>query len=399
MKVLYLTNGFPYPLTSGYLRHYFLIRGLSERHEVTLLSMVGRSFEAKHREALAPYTSRVLTFGTPGGRRSRAKKVLAALRSAFTGGDREVEQMRSAVARCLAEERYDVVLFSGKRTFPAIAGVRGVPVVADICDATSVRIRGRMKHCGPGRLPALWLEYLQVRAVERRLVRRASGLVFASARDREALVGPHATNGSRGTIVPNGVDLGTWTRTSSARGLDTVVITGAMDYAPNADAALHLIEDILPIVRRSCPSARLIVVGRDPLPRLREAGRRHDAIVTGLVPDVRPYLEEATVFAAPLRFGAGIQNKLLEALAMGVPVVASPLAADGLRTEDGDVPPVAVARTAEEHARCIVEALVAARQDRAPDADGRRYVERHFDWSRGAGKLEGIMTRLAEARR
>jgi glycosyltransferase involved in cell wall biosynthesis len=391
MRILYLTNGFPFPLTSGYLRHYHLIRGLSERHEVTLLSMVGRNFTAEHRDAMTPYTRRVLTFGTPGRGRSKVRKIVSALGALLSGGDRSVAAMRSAVTQCLSEEPFDAVVFSGKRTYPAIAGLHDVPVVADICDATSVRIRGRMRHCSPARLPVLWLEYLQVRAVERRLARQVSWLVFASSRDREALMG---SDGTRATIIPNGVDLDYWKRQSAERGADTIVMTGAMDYAPNSDAAFHLIQEILPLVRKTVPSAKLFIVGRDAQPDLLRAGAENDVCVTGLVPDVRPYLEQATVFAAPLRFGAGIQNKLLEAMAMGVPVVASPLAADGLRTEDGVLPPLSVARSKEEHAAEIVRSLVAARTDRAPDLEARRYVERHFDWGRGARKLEQVMASL-----
>lgn len=393
MRILYLTNGFPYPLTSGYLRHYFLIRGLAERHEVSLLSLVGRNFRSEHREALAPFTSRVATFGKPGGARSKVRKAMAALRSLVPGVRREsaVEQMGAAVRQCLRRERFDVVLFSGKQTYPAIAGLQDVPVVADICDATSVRIRGRMRHCGLERLPALGVEYLQVRAVERRLLRQASHLVFASCRDREALLG---SNGARTTIIPNGVDLDYWSRTSAERGKDTIVMTGAMDYAPNRDAAMYLIEQILPRVRRSIPDASLFIVGRDAPPELVRAGERAGARVTGLVPDVRPYVEQASVFVAPLRFGAGIQNKLLEAMAMGVPVVASPLAAEGLRTETGETPPITVARTREQFAEAIVRRLIETRSNPAPDDEARHFVERNFVWARSAAMLEQAMASL-----
>ena len=248
-----------------------------------------------------------------------------------------------------------------------------------------------MRHCGLGRLPLLGLEYLQVRAVERSLMQQVSHLVFASCRDREALVGPDT---SRATIIPNGVDLDYWTRRSERRERDTIVLTGAMDYAPNGDAAFHLIEEILPLVRRSIPSTRCFIVGRDAPRKLIEAGERNGACVTGMVPDVRPYLEQATVFVAPLRFGAGIQNKLLEAMAMGVPVVASSLAADGLRTEDGEVPPVTVAHTPQAYAEKIVKLLKQAQDDPAPDQEARRFVERNFVWARGTEKLERVMTSL-----
>jgi glycosyltransferase involved in cell wall biosynthesis len=296
--------------------------------------------------------------------------------------------MRAAVERMAREEPFDAVLFSGKRTYPAIAGLRGIPLVADMCDATSVRFRGAMRYSGLGKLPALGLEYLRVRSVERRLAREASHLLFASCRDREAIAG---AGGNHATVVPNGVDLDYWSRSSGKLGRDTIVMTGAMDYAPNLDAALHLIEEILPRVRGSVPAARLLIVGRDAPPRLVEAGKRFGACVTGWVPDVRPYLERASVFAAPLRFGAGIQNKLLEAMAMGVPVVASPLAAEGLRTEEGHVPPVAVAGSAEEFAAQIVRKLAEARNDPAPCDRSRSFVEQNFVWARSTSKLEEVI--------
>jgi glycosyltransferase involved in cell wall biosynthesis len=391
MRILYLTNGFPYPLTSGYLRHYFLIRGLSQRHAVSLLSLVGRNFQSEHAEALAPFTSRILTFGKPGRRRSKLRKAVRVLRSFVPGGEIAVEQMRSAAKRCMLEERFDVVVVSGKRTFPAIVGLRDIPVVADMCDATSMGIRRRMRHCGLWRLPALCVEYLQVRAVEHRLLRHASHHVFASCRDRDDLVGPAE---ARTTIIPNGVDLDYWRRRSTERGRDTIVMTGAMDYAPNGDAAHYLIEEILPRVRRSVPRAKLFIVGRDAPTKLIEAGKRRGACVTGFVEDVRPYLEQASVFAAPLRFGAGIQNKLLEAMAMGIPVVASPLAADGLRTEEGDVPPLAVARTREECVELIVQQLVEAQREPAPDLEARRFVEKNFVWEKCTAKLEQVIASL-----
>ena len=110
------------------------------------------------------------------------------LRSLIPHGDPPVRELRAMVHRCLREEAFDVVLFSGKRTYPALAGVRDVPVDADLCDATSVRIRVRMRHSSIARALVLWAEYLQVRAVERRLMRDARHLLFASCRDREALV-------------------------------------------------------------------------------------------------------------------------------------------------------------------------------------------------------------------
>src|SRR5262249_35119838 len=154
---------------------------------------------------------------------------------------------------------------------------------------------------------------------------------------------------------------------TSKLGANTIAFTGAMDYPPNTDAALYLVETILPLVQRAIPDARALIVGRDPPARLARAGQRPGVTVTGFVDDVRPYLEQATVFAARLRSGAGIQNKVLEALAMELPVIASPLAADGLRTEDGQTPPAQIVRGVQEFADQIVRALRERASNPAPD--------------------------------
>jgi glycosyltransferase involved in cell wall biosynthesis len=164
-----------------------------------------------------------------------------------------------------------------------------------------------------------------------------------------------------------------------------------MDYPPNADAAIQLVEHVLPRVQTEIPTARVAIVGRDPAPRVHALADHPGVTVTGFVDDVRPYLEGAAVFAAPIRYGAGIQNKVLEALAMEVPVVASPLAADGLRTQDGDVPPVDVAKGPEAMARRVADRLREAAAGATADPALREYVAAHFDWTTNADRLEAIL--------
>ena len=404
MRILYVTNGFPYPLTSGYLRHYFLIRELARWHGVTLLSIGGADFVPEHAQALVSVTDRVLTFESANGSRSLGRKAKARLRRLLGGvrADSPARRLGEAAAALARDEDFDVVLFSGKRTYPALAFLHGLPLVVDMCDATSARIRGSFRVAPPARLPLLALDYLEVRRVERGLAARADHLVFVSCRDRDTLL-PDLVRGRaepRATVVPNGVDLDYWRRASQELGRDHVVFTGAMDYPPNEDAALRLIETIMPLVRRSVPAAHLLVVGRDPTRRLVKAGTARGVTVTGFVDDVRPYLERAAVFAAPLRFGAGIQNKVLEAMAMEVPTVASSLAADGLRTDDGRTPPIAVADDPRPFAELVVERLLVAAEGSTPDEEARRFVSECFSWS-AAGELleEALRSVAAEARR
>jgi glycosyltransferase involved in cell wall biosynthesis len=384
VRLLYLTNGFPYPLTSGYLRHYHFIRELSARHAITLLALAGPGFEPEHLRGLEPFVEQVRAFRRAPGARSIARKLADRL-----GTPGPVRELRAAVTRCLAERRFDAVILSGKQTLPAIAGLE-LPVVIDVCDAASERMWGSLRYGPLAAAPMRALDYLRMRRMERALVRRGSHLLFASCRDREAVLGADARPA---TVVPNGVDLEYWRRSTCALGRDTVVFTGAMHYPPNIDAAVHLIEDVLPRLRRHRPGVQLLVVGRDPAPRLAALASRPGVTITGYVDDVRPWLDRATIFVAPLRFGAGIQNKLLEAMACQVPVIASELAADGLRTEEGELPPIEIARSADEFAECAARQLHARELSPSPDAAARKYVERHFSWRASADRIEEALRR------
>jgi glycosyltransferase involved in cell wall biosynthesis len=396
MRILYVTPAFPYPLTSGLLRQYHFIRELAGRHSIRLVSMVGADFEPEHAAAMASFVDGVYpvrsTARSNGVRRKAAGRLRAWLDPAH--GDAAARDLAAMVRDCVRHDHFDALFVSGKRTYPALAAAASIPVVADLCDATSVRLRGQLRHAQPARRLVLALEYAHVRELERRFVREATHLLFASARDRDALA--PANEPERASVVPNGVDLEYWRRSSTVRGGCDVVLTGAMSYPPNEDAALWLVESILPRVRRTVPDARLWIVGRDPRPRLVRAGRQRGVTVTGTVADVRPYLDRATVLAAPLRFGAGIQNKLLEALAMQLPVVASPLAAAGLRTADGQSPPVQVAADAETFAAALTERLADVGRD--PHGAGRAFVARHFAWRTTGEQLEGVLARVTAAR-
>lgn len=398
MRILYVTADLPWPLTSGYLRHYHFIRALSAGHDVTLLSMAAPEHGPDDIDALRPFTETIVTEPSARGARSLPVKVRDRARMVLAGGDLAAERLGAAGARLAAERPFDVLLLSGKRTMPVLHALPPLPLVADLCDATSARVRLQMRNARPVRLPSLGLEYLEVRRVERRLMRIARHALFASARDRAAVEPDREAERSLlapASVVPNGVDRAFWQRTARALGRDEIVLTGAMDYPPNVDAAIHLVEDILPLVQAAIPTARVSIVGRDPVPTVLALRDRPGVTVTGFVEDVRPFLKRAAVFAAPLRYGAGIQNKVLEALAMEVPVVASPLAADGLRTEAGDDPPIDVAQGAVDTADRLIARLHAAAAGAEADPALRQYVADHFDWARSADRLAAILAEVA----
>ncbi|MGZ6642070.1 MAG: glycosyltransferase [Solirubrobacteraceae bacterium] len=383
MNVLYLTAEVPYPLTSGYLRHFHFLRGLGAGHAIVHLSLTRRAVvEPEARRALAAHVERLEVFGAgQAPQRTRLRRSAARRRAAH--------ELRRAVASHLSRGDTDVVLLSGKDTFPALRAIGDVPLVIDVCDAASVRLRGELAVAPPRRRGTLALRLAEIERVERHLVACTPHLLFASERDRAAVGAEH------GLVVPNGVDVGHWTPSAAPVADPVVAFSGSMSYPPNHDAALRLVEAVMPRVRRRVPAVRAVVAGRGPLPPLRAAADRAGGVtLTGACDDLRPHLRSAAVYCAPLRFASGIQNKLLEALAMALPVVTTEVAAAGLRI-DGEDPPLVVADDDDAIAGAVA-ALLADPGERAPlGAAGRAFVERRFSWARSIAQLEAALYEAA----
>lgn len=203
-------------------------------------------------------------------------------------------------------------------------------------------------------------------------------------------------------VVPNGVDLDYFSPPTEAREPLTLVVTGKMSYHANASAVQWLVNEVMPRVWSTLPAARLWIVGKDPTRDVLKLGqpwiRSFDAVsgsampearvvVTGTVPDVRPFLRKAALAVAPIQYGVGIQNKVLEAMACGTPVVATAEAVAGLRAQHGSE--VVVASTPAEFALAVVTLLEGPAQRARLGEAGRAFTERDHDWRRvGAAMTE-----------
>ena len=402
MRILYVLQGIQHPARPGSQRHYYFLRALSQHHSITLLAPAPVNFPPAAKAEIGSYVDRILTIpvrssasphrygiSDPLGnftvRVTRKLRFHAALRT-----------LRNRFRELAHREAFDVVLFHGKGAYPIIQGFRELPIVADFCDATAMRQHGRLQQArGVDRIRQL-VKYAFARRTDRKLLDQADYLSFISPRDQEAAVG---NGGTQGVIIPNGVDLEYWKRRIANRQPNCLVFTGVMSYPPNEDAAIHLIQNILPLLQARQSDVELLIVGRNPTPALIEAARDHPEVtVTGLVEDVRPYLERASLFVAPLRFASGMQNKILEALAMEVPVVTSSVAADGVQMDETSAPPLRVADGAETFAAAILSLLANEEEQVRMATEGRRFVEARFDWDRSAAMLEALCLEAAGLR-
>ena len=244
----------------------------------------------------------------------------------------------------------------------------------------------------------------RTRVYEGRLVNLFDKVLVTSSVDRSSLLGlaaDYANANSNAaddaidkhlehkvTVLPNGVDLDYFDMNGATRADAQIVFSGKMSYHANITAALYLVEEIMPLVWAVKPDVDVFIVGKNPTTAVQALAADRRVTVTGEVPDIRRYLQQATISVAPMPYGAGIQNKVLEAMACGAPVVASPQAVSALSIEPERE--CIVADGAEAFAHAIIELFDSpARQDSIRRA-GRFYVETHHAWDEIGAQLEDI---------
>lgn len=384
MKILYITPVFQHPKVRGSTRCYFFGRELAKRHDVTMLSLKRNNIAP---EALADVQSFLRLFLFDAQPKTTAKGFMRKIQATLSDKN-AIREMSDKLRELTRNETFDAVLFHGKSVFPVINSFTNLPIVIDFCDATTMRIRDRMRQESPVMRLMLNKRLSKFNEIEQQLIAKTPHVAFISCRDRDAVM--QQRPGIR--IVPNGVDLQFWERRSNTPRNNCIVFTGVMDYRPNAEAAHYLIDELLPLLRDRVPDIEILIVGRDPSKSLREKAEKHPQVtVTGFVEDVRDYLEQASVFVAPIPYASGVQNKVLEAFSMKMPVLCSSAVAAGLHFEDGEKPPVRVADDPEMFANSLIDLLNDDATRAKMAAAGRDFVERRFVWGENVNIFETML--------
>jgi glycosyltransferase involved in cell wall biosynthesis len=269
------------------------------------------------------------------------------------------------------------------------------PIVWDSVDCISLLFR--RTATGSKRRLNRWLARFELGRTERyegQLARQFDHVLLTSPADREAFL-TLASDSSAAispldiSVLANGVDVDYFSPpVESIRDEATVVVTGKMSYHANVTMALFVAEEIMPRVWRRRPEVRLVIAGKDPVREVLALARNPSITVTGSVPDMRPYLQRATIAAVPIAYGAGIQNKILEAMACATPVVTTPQAGTALSAVAGR--DYLVAENADGLAEETLCLLSNPDMRRSIGESGRLYVERSHNWNNIAAQLEGI---------
>ncbi|MBC7806033.1 MAG: glycosyltransferase, partial [Akkermansiaceae bacterium] len=358
MKILYVLPYVPSPIR---VRPYQIIRALAQAgHRVTVAALADE-FAAE--DALAELRALCDALHiVPHSRTRGTWQALLALPAPtpLWAAYCYSEAMESKLRELVATNTFDVAHVEHLRAAHFAPALAPLPVVFDAVDCITA-LRKQMMRSSDGSLSSRllsWAEWSKLRTYEPRVYRSFGQIVVSSEQDKTELRQLDAGS-SPITVVANGVDAEYFHPNSDIHPEpDTVVFSGKMSYEANHDAASFLLQEILPRLRRSRPGTKVIVVGSKPSGALKAlAARTGGVTLTGFVGDIRPYLLRATVAICPVRIGVGMQNKVLEAMAVGRPVVCSPIAAralpDTVRTQDG----VYVAETADEFAGVCADLL------------------------------------------
>jgi len=355
VRVLFLTHRLPYaPNRGDRVRAYHLLRILSTRTDIDLVSLVHDEEEASHVGELTALTSSVTALAVS-RMRNLARSVLYLPTSRPTTHTLLDAPDLDATLASLAQKKPDVVLAycSGMARCALTPALRSIPMVLDMVDVDSAKWSAMATtHRGP----RSWVyarEARVLRAFEAAAATHASTTMVVTDKERQTMtaIAPRA----RVDVVPNGVDIGRIRPPSEPTGAPIVVFCGVMDYAPNVEGVLWFARTVWPLVTTARPDARFDIVGSNPVPAIRALHDMAGVTVVGGVPDVAPYLWRAAVSVAPLLTARGVQNKVLEAIGAGLPTVVTPVVAEGLPSLV--LPACTAAATPEEFAAAVLKYL------------------------------------------
>ncbi|MGE5176352.1 MAG: TIGR03087 family PEP-CTERM/XrtA system glycosyltransferase [Hyphomicrobiales bacterium] len=375
MKILYLCHRFPFPPNrGGKIRPFNMIRHLARSHEVVVASIARSDAEAEAGRGLDAHG--VTSFM---GRIGAAQAVLQMLATVPTTipasmGYFHSPWLRRRVREAATRDGIELIVVHCSSVAPYVEDLTHLPKLLDFGDMDSEKWLAYARRRGFPHSVVDGLEGIKVRRAENRLARRFDYLTATTPLELATI--EERGLGTPASCVPNGVDMEYFSPSPEPYDPDRVVILGRQDYYPNIESTLRFCERILPRVRARRPGVRVVVVGADPVPPVRRLADLPGVTVTGSVPDVRPHVRPAAVSVAPLSIARGTQNKILESMAMGVPVVVSPVAARGVDAVAGEH--LLAADGDEAFADAVVRVLGdRAERDRLARAGRERVAARH----------------------
>lgn len=381
MRVLYLCHRIPYPPNKGEkIRAFHQLKAIGARHEVDLFTLIDDVADMAHQPELARYCRQV-TVSHLNPRIARLSAIPFLLsRTALTLPYFYSQELDINIRKAVIKRSYDRIFVYCSAMAQYVEWIDQIPIVTDLVDVDSDKWIQYAAHTSFPFSAVYRREGHCLREYERRVCAASSAVVVTTHREKDLVV--QIDKDANVHVIANGVDTEYFkpVQVRPDPPALAIIFTGDMRYFPNQEAVIYFARKILPLIQQSVAGVQFLIVGRNPSRDVQELQKLNGVQVTGFVPDVRTYLANARVSVAPFSIAAGIQNKILEAMAYGLPVVATPRAVQGFPASVRSI--VETGQNAAEIAEKIVQLLRDPELAHRKGIDGRRQVTADYNWDR-----------------
>jgi len=389
MRIFILLSRVPYPLEKGdKLRAYHQIRELSKKNEIILcaLNPDKKLNKQKAFAALQPFCRSINFIDIPFYRKLWNMGMAFLKGLPIQTGYFYNKSVSRKINKLIEEYKPEHIYCQLLRTAEYVLDIK-IPKTLDYQDVFSYGMKRRFTRASFLMKPFFKMEYNRLARYEENIFDLFDNKTIISVPDRELI--PHPEK-EKIHVIPNGVD---WEYFSPVKREKTfeLIFIGNMAYPPNIDAAEFLAKEIMPIIWKKLPDAKLLLAGASP--HLRVKSLVSDKIkVSGWLDDIRDAYGSGKIFIAPMRIGTGLQNKLLEAMAMQIPCITTPLANDALQAMEGEQ--ILIGNSAEELAECVLKLLENQELYSKLAVNGQQLVKKHFSWEEYTEQLHRIINGL-----
>jgi sugar transferase (PEP-CTERM/EpsH1 system associated) len=390
MRVLFVCHRVPFPpKRGGKIRPFNVIRHLHDQgHDVTVASLARSQAELDEAEGLAQHCSqRIVEVVDDRVAWPRMVAWLPTTRPSSFGYFHSGRLQRRLADATRQAGGWDLAFVHCSSVAPYVRDVRATVRILDFGDMDSQKWREYSGHKPFPLSAGYWLEAVKLERTERRLATQFDLATCTTRAEMESLRSLGAVGPT--DWFPNGVDADFFQPAGAPYDSDLVSFVGRMDYFPNQQAVTRFCRDVLPAIQQRRPGTRFEIVGADPSAEIRELGRLPGVTVTGSVPDVRPYVTRAALTVAPLEIARGTQNKILESMAMGVPVACSRQAVGGVDAVAGEH------LLAFDTPAQSIDAVLSVLDDRELRARlataGRERVLSHHSWPASMRRVDALI--------
>jgi len=385
MKIFYLTPRFPYPIDKGdKLRAFYQIKYLSKNHDIFLFSLDENLTNTVDGNPIKNFCKNIKVLPLPPYKIffNLLKKVFSSIpfQTAFYYNSR----IKKEIVKAIDDFNPDVIFCQLIRAAEFVIDIKNIPKIIDYVDIISKGLERRASKSNFLMKSLIKIEFNRVRNYEKKVFKQFDNSMIISKEDRNFLPIEEKENVK---VVPNGIDLEYFYPMESEKEYD-LFFSGNLNYPPNVDASIFIVKNILPLLLKKKPDIKILIAGASPNKKILSLVSKN-VIVKGWIDDIREYYKKAKIFIAPMQLGTGLQNKLLQAMAMKIPCVTSELTMKGLAEGAENV--LLVAKSPLDYSELIIKLLEDDDYRNSVAQKGYEFVQMNYKWENIIEKLEEII--------